>query len=600
MAFAYQKVKSVSKCVEVAGPRLDKIILDTMKTISDAVGATLGPGGRPVMIERQEHGFPPLISKDGVTVYRALGFDGAIEQTLMESTRDASVRTANSAGDGTTTATVLSYNIVKAAYDYRTRNPKVSPQRLVRRLMTAFRDLLEPHVKQMSIKADFSSDDGRQLLWNVAKLSANGDSELADAVMEAFDVSGDEGNITISEVSGPSGFEVESIEGFSLPSGYDDSTGRFAPKFINEPSTQRVWLEKPVFVVYHGRVTDAQQIVSLLEKIATQWQEHGGRFNVVLAATGFAESVLATLALNFERPDSLKIYPLQVPISPLQDGQLGTLEDIATVTGAKILDPLNSPFDMASLEDLGYCAKAFEAYRFRCTLLPETNDAGELHPDVALNIEAQVDKLKAHLVQAPSELDTAIINERVAKLTGGIARLKVVGSSFGELRERRDRAEDAVCAVRGAIRHGVLPGGCWMLLKLARLLEKSADPILVDVMAKALQSPVEKLLTNAGYNDQEISEIVAKLVSQFERDGEVLVYDVLDGKFVNPLEGGILDSTPAVLEALRNSLSIAAQIGTLGAAVVFKRDGDLERAEARDTIGFLKDADQYGEKIERP
>jgi chaperonin GroEL len=196
----------------------------------------------------------------------------------------------------------------------------------------------------------------------------------------------------------------------------------------------------------------------------------------------------------------------------------------------------------------------------------------------------QIDNVKTQAANAISQLDRLLLEERVAKLAGGIARLKVIGSSNGETKEKRDRAEDAVCAVRGTIKNGCLPGGGWMLMNLANRMEK--DPVLGPVLGKALVEPVRLLLENAGLNEEEILGILLKYI-QTEPE---LVYDASDHVWVNPKDKGLLDSVPAVLEAIRNSISIAALLGTLGGSIAFDRDEALDRTEARDTANFLRDA----------
>lgn len=580
----YQKVKSVAKQVQTRGPGLDRTILSTMKTISDIVGATLGPGGRQVLIERQEHGLPPMVTKDGVTVYRSLGFEGPAEQAIMEASRDASVRTASEAGDGTTTATILSEAIVRLAKQYAEQNRRVSPQRIVRRLERVFRDHIEPSVKALSVKADLTTTEGRSLLRNVAKVSANGDVELADAVMGCFDLVGDDGNVTIAEVNGSSRYEVERIEGYPIMMGYEESCAKFYPKFINDPANQRVLLQRPTFLVYHGRIQDPQSLYNLLSKLGYAFEQGQISPNVALVATGFSEQVLGYLGMMFPENGALNVFPLLAPQSPFPNGQLDFLLDLCAVTGATLMDPMNLPFEEAQLSHFGK-AETFEAYRFR------SNVVGKPNEDLLL---LRVDELQTNLARAESQLDTIYLQERIGKLTGGIARLKVVGASNGELKEKRDRAEDAVCAVRGAIKHGCLPGGAWTLLRLMAVLKDLNDPIVDGVLIPALFEPFKRLLENVGIteaNDDEFRAILEPILANLFTT-EPVVYDALEGKHVSPFEGGILDSTPAVLEAIRNSLSIASLLGTLGGTVVFKRDLEVERTEARDMANFTRDANR--------
>lgn len=611
----YQKVKNASKRVIPKGQKLDEVVLSTMKTISSVVGATLGPGGSPVLIERYEHGLPPTCTKDGVTVFRSLGFEDATAQCVMEAARDASVRTASEAGDGTTTATVLAEAIVRLSSAFTRANPRVSPQRIVRQLESAFTAVVEPTIRKLSTKASWDTEEGRKMLKAVATVSANGDTALAEKVLECFDLVGDDGNVTISEINGPSAYEVERIEGFPIGVGYEESCAKFYAKFINDPANQRTVMDQPVFLVYHGRITEIQSLVFLMEQIGDLWQRGGFRHNVVIVATGFSESVLGQLAVNFAAASTINVFPLLAPQSPIANGQLKFLEDVAAITGARVLDPMNHPLDKATVDDLGFGdgLRAFEAYRFRSTIVGHTNE-----DEVLL----KADEIKVQIANAESELERTLLQERLGKLTGGIARLKVIGASNGELKEKRDRAEDAVCAVRGAIKHGVLPGGGWTLLRLCDELAQLENQIIDEVLIPALEEPVLRLLLNCGFSDEaEVEEVMEPIVANInlgrfnkalmkhigETDppevlydtSKAVVYDAFEGKHVRAFEGGILDSTPAVLEAIRNSISIASLLGTLGGTVVFGRDAELERREAMETNAFNRTAESDNPANER-
>lgn len=594
MSTSYHKVKSVGKVVKPRGQELERIVRRTMAIVSDVVGGTLGPGGQPVLIERQEHDMPPIVTKDGVTVYQHLGFDDSTAQVILESARDAAVRTAAAAGDGTTTATILAEAIVSRTMDYCRANRTVSPQRVVRRLNEVFQKVIEPTLHEKAIKVDFAEPAGQELLYKVARISANGDDALAKAVMDCYKLVGDSGNVTIVEVSGQNGYEVERIEGFPIQNmGYDDSCGKYASKFINDPAHQRIFLEKPIFVVYHGKLTEIQTMTRLMERIGDRWQDPENpspRHNVVVVACGFSESVVAQLAFNFASQTTINVIPLLVPMSPF--GQLPLLEDIAAVTGAKILDPLTSPMDTAEPSDLGEWCKAIEMTRYRTTLLIEDPPVGSEAPPNETWVIDRVSVLEELLKQAASEVEKRDLEERIGKLTGGIARLKVVGSSTGDLRERRDRAEDAICAVRGAINWGCLPGGGWSLMYLAKKLLDLKDPIVTKVLCEALFEPVKRLLMNAGFQESECASIVRPILESFDTPA-LKTYDVLDQKYVEPVSEGVLDSLPAVLEAIKNSISIAAQLGTLGGTIVFGRDAELERKEARDTAQWLREASDF-------
>jgi len=608
---SYQKVKSVAKNVTPKGKRLESTILETMSRVSEIVGATLGPGGQQVLIERQED-LPPFVTKDGVTVYRSLGFADPVAHAIMETARDASIRTASEAGDGTTTATVLSEAIVRHTLNFTRNNPKVSPQRVVRSLQRVFNDSLEPMIRDLAIPVDSSSEQGQKLLKQIASTSANGDGELADAVSQAFDITGDDGNVTIVESSGPSGYDVEKISGYPIQMGYEDSMARFYSRFLNDVANQRVLLDDPVFVLFDGRVTEFQTLFPALQMISEKYVSLGYNHNVVVVAAGFSESVLGHLAINFNEPNTIKIVPMMVPMSPQLNAQRAFLEDVAAVTGARIFDPLNSPMDKCQLEDFGApmvdesdergtrirCRgiRHLEMYRFRSTLIGVPEEEG-----TEARLVERMEALRQQAAQSgSSELDRMLIQERIARLTGGIARLRCLGASNGELKEKRDRAEDAVCAVRGALKTGALPGGGWTFLYLCAALRAAEDPmgILEQILIPSLEEPLRRLLTNAGYNASECEEalkaVSANAKALYEDPEESLesatIVDVSSGKTVLALQEGVVDALPAVLEALRNSLSIASLLGTLGGTVVFHRDTDLERTEARAAAAFERNA----------
>jgi chaperonin GroEL len=594
----YQKPKSVSKQMLSRGEELQSLILETLKTCSDLVGSTLGPGGMSVVIERQEVDMPPIVTKDGVTVFKALGFESSAAQVLMESARDCAVRTASEAGDGTTTATILAESFARKTQEFCKKNRHVSPQRVSRILQKFFDTDLEPQIRRISIMPDSGTEEGQKLLHGVARISANGDSELADATMKAFEIIGDAGNVTIVENMGPSGYIVEKIDGYPVPVGYEDCCGPFLQKFVNDVGTQMCVMEKPSFILYHGKITDFNIIYQALGQIAQAASEgievQGCKLthNVVIVASGFSETVLANLAAGFVQEGTLNIYPLRVPPSPLKTGAWDFLADIAALTSATILDPIERPFQNFELDHLGVGISVFEAGRFRSNIIGHLDE---------LLVLGRVDEITKQLAELQcSELDKTLMRERVAKLTSGIAKLVVTGSSHGEVKERRDRAEDAVCAVRGAIKHGVLPGGGTVLAYLSKFFEhevymaEEGDKKLIarEVVAPALLEPVIRLFLNAGYSEQEAEEKISLLTLN-------TAYDILERKFVDPMETYLLDSTPAVLEALRNSMSIAGNMGTCGGVIVFKTDNEVNRREARDLADFVRhsginEADERG------
>lgn len=588
MSTSYSKVKTPPKQITVAKAGLNALVLETMATISEVVGSTLGPGGKVVIIERQEVGMPNIVTKDGVTVFKSLGFANPTKHAIMEVARDAASKTAHDAGDGTSNCSVLSEAIVRNVQTFTTNNPDhVSPQKAIRTIENLFKSIIEPSVTKLAFAA------GKGTLHSIAKVSANGDSDLADAVVECFNLVGDDGNVTISEISGGSEYKVEKIEGFPIPRGYEDTMGKFYNEFINDKANQRVFIEKPCFVLYHGSINDLQTLVGISNILGQSWQTKNHTPNVVIVATGFSENVIGNLAYNFQQ-NGLKILPVIAPLSPMPNGQLDFLEDLSSVTGAIVFNPINNPLpgNLTEIEcheydvdTFGGGIQAFEMYRNKSTII------GKLDDELILE---RVDILKIQAKSATSILDKSIIEERIGKITGGIARLIVSGSSSGEIREKKDRAEDAVRAVQGALVKGCLPAGGWTLAKLISILDnhkgaKIEEDVIKSVLIPSFQDPIKKLYENIGLNAEEVQTTLTALIDKAnsaKSAKDAVIYDCLNLEWVNAKQSGLLDSTPAVLEAIRNSLSIASLLGMLGGVIVFFRDSTLEREEAHAAMAF--------------
>lgn len=504
----------------------------------------------------------------------------------------------------TTTATVLAEAIVRYTHEYCAKNPKVSPQRVVRLLEKIFNSELEPAIRRMALKPD------EKMLHAVAKCSANGDQALADAIMQCFELTGDDGNITILEKSGPSKYEVEILKGYPVGIGYEDSCMRFFPMFLNDRENNRVMLQKPVFILNFGTITDISQLFAIMEPLAedfSKWlflkkhPEAGMAIpeepptNVVVVATGFSESVLGNLGKSFQNPDTLNIIPVLVPKTPIQNGAMHFLQDLQALTGATIFDPIRRPLSRGVRSDVGHQIEYFEMNRYRSNAVG-VGDEGLLM--------ARVEEVRKQIENEAyeSQMEHELLKERLGKLTGGIAKLTVVGASNGEIREKKDRAEDAACAVRGALKHGCLPGGCWALEKLCEDLNQDyyhrdhekvtfEEQVVFGVLIPSLREPFQKLLSNCGFSEDEINETKDRLSGYIlDHPDRPMIYDALEQKFVPAAGSGVMDSTPAVLEAVRNSISIASLLGTLGGAVVFPRDNELERQEASETMQFVRDA----------
>jgi chaperonin GroEL len=359
--------------------------------------------------------------------------------------------------------------------------------------------------------------------------------------------------------------------------------------FINDPGRQLCVLEKPVFVLYNGALNDSLTAWLLLDQVGKAFEAgEYDRFNIVFVASSFSEQVLSTFGAGMQHPTALKIFPLTIPKSPLQNFSSEFLADMSAITGATVFDPITRTLGTGSLADLGPGVASFEASRFRSTIIGRAANHGTEWEDALLD---RISIVEQQLQNPEGQLDALLIQERLGKLSGGIAKLRIIGSSNGELKEKRDRAEDAVCAVRGAIKHGCLPGGGWTLLRVMAELTKAypGDPVIDKVLKPALFEPVLRLLSNCGMSEAEIVKTLNPVIVGIDHNTRI-VYDAMEDRHGDAFDLGILDSTPAVVEAIRNSLSIASNLGTLAAIVAFPRDADFERSEARDTADFIRNS----------
>jgi chaperonin GroEL len=286
---------------------------------------------------------------------------------------------------------------------------------------------------------------------------------------------------------------------------------------------------------------------------------------MVVVAHGFSDEVLTQLAFNFANPLTINIVPMITPMAGFLNSQLHFLHDLSAFTGAAVFGMSNQVAD-ATIDHLGKNAESFESYRFRSTVIA--------HPN-ADDIELRVSDLKTQKQNAESALERSWLEERLGKLTSGIAKLTIYGASGGELKEAHDRCEDAVCAVRAAISKGALPGGCRIAIDLAQICAGLNNRIAEDVLIPALMSLPARLLDNAGHNSEEIESVVDTLLASTDS-----VYDVENQKFGRAEDLGIFDALPAVEEAIKNAIGIAGVMGTMGGIVAYPRDEQFERSEA--------------------
>lgn len=577
--FQTNKPKSAGKIMISSSEKLNAIVLETLNHMAEMAGSTLGPGGRQVLIERSEIGMRPIMTKDGVTVIKNLGYSNPVRQLILESARDAALRTASEAGDGTTTATILSAAIALHTTLASKAGSKTSPQRIVRELQ-AIVPYLKNKVKEYSIVTD--GDNYVEVLSKVATLSANGDKDLAEKILDAFDRVGEEGNMTIVEATGPSKYTVERISGYTVDQGYEETLKKFSNSFINDKSGTLIGMENPVVILFDGVINDTMQVFDGLQKLSEYWDKinHPNK-NVLLIAHGFSDSVLGDLHTNWNHPSTINVMPLLSPQTAIRNWRTSFLYDLQAYTGSPVFNPIDKPiYDInpKSITENNLITNV-ECSRFRTSIIGRED---------SYLIESRVEELKEQLKKPESQYEQNDLEVRIGKLTSGIARLYIYGPSQGETREKRDRAEDAWMAIRGAVKYGACPGGGYVLVRLAADLLVAADKIPTGprktaalILSEALLKPIEFLYSNYGYSPEETEIMKSELLINNDT-----VFDISEDRWVPCIE--LLDSVPAVTEAIENSISIASLLGTLGGIISFDRNQDADSKEQIVERDFVK------------
>lgn len=539
----YQKSKA--KDIVSDKEQLNKIVQDTLNIMAEAVGATLGPGGRPVLIERE--GLAPLATKDGVTVAKSLGLAGAESNIVVDAAKEICINTAKQAGDGTTTAIVLANELVKRGQVFLKNNPKYNPQKMINELNIAYSSIVVPYLKDSSISIDTEDQ-----LRNVATISANGDTATADIVVDAVMAAGDDGTVLINEGQDPI-TKVETIDGYIITTGLKD-IGQIGPAFINDKAGQQVKMDEGLVILYDGAVNDLK-LPGAIQGCVADAQGYTDGTPIIVLAHSFADSVLEKFAKSTKA--GLTIVPIKTPRSGLPNGASEFLNDMSAYTGAMIFDPSN--VDNMQKEHLGsFVTATVNMYEAFISCKSDSAD-----------IEERLIELRSIEKAAFSEMDKSFIRAAIAKLTGGVATITVGGNSDLEIREKKGRVEDAVEAVRSAIAEGIVPGGASMHLRLANKLlncknKKPSWSILID----ALEAPFNLLIENCGEDFQ-------STLSHLKQNPK-LVFDANMHEFVEPMAAGIIEPSKVVRVSIGNALSVASLLTTLGGIVVVPRDSNLE------------------------
>ena len=558
--------KSKAKSITADRAKIRKVVSETISEMANIVGATLGPGGRPVILERD--GMSPLVTKDGVTVAKTLGMASAEANIIIESAKEICLRTAKQAGDGTTTAIVLASALTKHGLDFLENNPKYNPQRMVNELNDLYSSVIVPFLKQHARPVK-----ERHELINVATISANGDAVIAGAAVDAVIAAGEDGQVLIEEAD-DSGIRVETVDGCIVTSGLKD-IGSIGLAFINDRASQQAKMDNGVVFLYDGTMNDLK-VPAEIQKAVENNQAVFGR-PILVFAHSFADVVLDKFAKSSK--GGYMVVPVKTPLGGVANSRSMFLYDMAAYTGATVIDPgnIDSYSNEENLEDAFGEFTSAKVNMFETFVTSDVDHA---------KIEARISELKSIMQVAPSDRERMFAKAAISKLTGGVSTIWVGGGSELEAREKKARVEDAVEAVRSAIAEGIIPGGCGVHLVLSDLIARHPSHVKSwDIMIKALKAPFEMLLVNCGEDFIDIWNALESHVVNRQSPPK-FIFDADAHRIVDPEEAGIIEPAKVCRVSLGNALSVASLLITLGGIVVVPRDFGLENQLALSKQAF--------------
>ncbi|MEE9616537.1 MAG: chaperonin GroEL [Anaerolineae bacterium] len=503
-----------------------KLGIDTLAT---AVVTTLGPKGRNVALDKKWGA--PTITHDGVTVAKEIELEDPFENMGAQLLKEAATKTNDIAGDGTTTATLLAHAIITEGM----KNVAAGANSmLLKRGILAGADAVVEAIADQSIELT-SKDE----IANVAAISAQ-DKEIGQLIAEVMDKVGKDGVITVEESKGLE-FETEYVEGMQFDRGY------VSPYFITDPETMEAVIEEPYILIHDKKVSSAQDLVPVLEKLV----QRGAR-NLVILAEDIDGEALATLVLNKLRG---MLSCLAVKAPGFGDRRKAMLRDIAALTGGHVItEEEGRKLDSATIEDLGRADKVIST-KDDTTVVGGSGDDAE--------IKGRMEQIKVEIDRSTSDYDKEKLQERLAKLAGGVAIIRVGAATETELKEKKHRVEDALSATRAAVEEGIVPGGGVALINAISALDEVKmdypdEQTGVNILRAALEMPMRKISENAGEDGAVILDTVRRV--QKAKDNDRIGYDVLQSDFMDMVEAGIIDPAKVTKGALSNAASIAAMI----------------------------------------
>ncbi len=501
-----------------------------VEKLSDAVKVTMGPRGRNVLLQKAFGA--PSITKDGVSVAREIELDDTLENMGAQLVKEVASKTADEAGDGTTTATVLAHSIYKEGL--RNVTAGANPITLKRGMDKASEAILE------NVKAISKEVANKTEIEQVATISANSDKAIGSMIAEAMDKVGKDGVITVEEAKGISD-ELDVVEGMQFDRGY------LSPYFVTNSEKMIAELENPFILLYDKKISNLKEMLPILESV-----NQAGRPLLIIAEDVDGEA-LATLVVNRLR-GSLNIAAVKAP--GFGDRRKAMLEDIAILTnGTVISEEMGMKLETAEFSCLGTAARV---------VIDKDNTTIVDGVGTADMVENRVNQIKAEMENTTSDYDREKLQERLAKLSGGVAVIKVGAATETEMKEKKDRVDDALSATRAAVEEGIVIGGGAALIRAAAKVSldlEGDEAIGADIVLRAIKAPMKQIAINAGYD-------AGVVVNEVERsDNENLGFNAANGEYVDMFEAGIVDPAKVERVAMQNAVSVASLLLTTEATV---------------------------------
>ncbi len=505
-------------------------LFEGVKKLADAVKVTMGPRGRNVLIQKSFGA--PSITKDGVSVAREIELKNVVENMGAQLVKEVASKTADEAGDGTTTATVLAYSIFKEGLRNITAgaNP-IEVKRGMDKASNAIIEELKKIAKEVKDKKEIAQ---------VASISANSDETIGNLIAEAMEKVGKDGVITVEEAKGIID-ELDVVEGMQFDRGY------LSPYFITDADKMEAVLENPYILLYDKKITNLKDILPVLEGI-----QQSGRPLLIIAEDVEGEA-LATLVVNKLR-GILNIAAVKAP--GFGDRRKAMLQDIAILTGGTVIsEEVGRTLESATVADLGQAGRVV-IDKDNTTIVDGKGDKAA--------VEARIKEIRVQIENTTSDYDREKLQERLAKLSGGVAVIKVGAATETEMKEKKDRVDDALSATKAAVEEGIVIGGGAALIRAAAKVNLDLcgdEAIGADIILRAIKAPLKQIAENAGFD----AGVVANSVENAE--GENIGFNAATGEYVDMLEAGIIDPVKVERIALQNATSVASLLLTTEATV---------------------------------